>query len=65
MLLHPIYDRMITVRELARLYTYPDWFDFRPLSIDGMYRAITDSVPPKFSLRLAEALSVVLGGGHG
>ena len=64
MLLHPIYDRMITVRELARLYTYPDWFDFRPLSIDGMYRAITDSVPPKFSLRLAEALAEVLGGGH-
>jgi DNA (cytosine-5)-methyltransferase 1 len=56
MLLHPIYDRMVTVRELARLYTYPDWFDFRPLSIDGMYRAITDSVPPKFAEKLAEAL---------
>jgi DNA (cytosine-5)-methyltransferase 1 len=60
MMLHPIYDRMITVRELARLYTYPDWFDFRPLSIDGMYRAIADSVPPKFSQKLAEALLRVL-----
>jgi DNA (cytosine-5)-methyltransferase 1 len=56
MLLHPIYDRMITVRELARLFTFPDWFDFRPLSIDGMYRAIADSVPPKFARKLAEAL---------
>ncbi len=56
MLLHPIYDRMVTVRELARLYTYPDWFNFRPLSVDGMYRAIADSVPPKFAEKLAEAL---------
>jgi DNA (cytosine-5)-methyltransferase 1 len=65
MMLHPIYDRMITVRELARLFTFPDWFDFRPLPIDGMYRAITDSVPPKFSRRLAGALAEVLGGGYG
>ena len=56
MMLHPMHDRMITVRELARLYTYPDWFNFKPLAIDGMYRAITDSVPPKFSQKLAQTL---------
>jgi len=56
MMLHPIYNRMITVRELARLYTYPDWFNLKPLSIDEMYRAITDSVPPLFAQRLAEAI---------
>jgi DNA (cytosine-5)-methyltransferase 1 len=56
MMLHPIYNRMITVRELARLYTFPDWFNLRPLSIDEMYRAITDSVPPLFAQRLAEAI---------
>jgi DNA (cytosine-5)-methyltransferase 1 len=56
MMLHPTYNRMITVRELARLYTYPDWFNLKPLSIDEMYRAITDSVPPLFAQRLAEAI---------
>ena len=60
MMLHPIYNRMITVRELARLYTYPDWFNLKPLSIDEMYRAITDSVPPLFAQRLAEAISHII-----
>jgi DNA (cytosine-5)-methyltransferase 1 len=60
MMLHPIYNRMITVRELARLYTFPDWFNLKPLSIDEMYRAITDSVPPLFAQRLAEALAKLL-----
>ena len=60
MLLHPTYNRMITVRELARLYTYPDDFNLRPLNIEEMYRAITDSVPPKFSKKLAISIMRML-----
>jgi len=60
MLLHPIYNRMITVRELARLYTYPDDFNLRPLNTEEMYRAITDSVPPKFSKKLAISITRML-----
>lgn len=56
-MLHPAYNRAISVRELARLYTYPDWFTFEPLSIDDAMRAIADSVPPKFSLKLALAIA--------
>jgi len=59
LMLHPVYNRMITVRELARLYTYPDDFDLRPLNLDEMYRAIADSVPPKFSIKLATALKTI------
>jgi len=60
MLIHPVYDRLITVRELARLYTYPDDFVLFKMNIDEMYAAITDSVPPKFSMKLAKALLSVL-----
>jgi len=60
LLLHPIYNRLITVRELARLYTYPDDFNLRPLNTEEMYRAITDSVPPKFSFKLAMAIRELL-----
>ena len=52
-MLHPIYNRMITVRELARLYSYPDSFSFKALTIDAAMRAIADSVPPKLSQKLA------------
>jgi len=62
-MLHPTQHRMVTVRELARLMAFPDWFNFRPLaSLDAMYRAIADSVPPKFSEKLAAALAAVLDG---
>jgi len=60
MLLHPTLDRLITVRELARLYTFPDDFVLLKMNIDEMYEAITDSVPPKFGRKLAEALLRVL-----
>lgn len=64
LMLHPAYNRMITVRELARLYTYPDDFDLRPLNLDEMYRAIADSVPPKFSVKLAMALKTTIESGR-
>lgn len=56
MVLHPIYDRLLTVRELARLMTYPDDFSFKPLNVDEAMRAIGESVPPKFSEKLAKSL---------
>jgi len=61
MLLHPTLDRIITVRELARLYTFPDDFVLLKMSIDEMYAAITDSVPPKFAAKIATALREIIG----
>lgn len=55
-MLHPLYGRMVTVRELARLYTFPDWYRFWAMNVDEAMRAIADSVPPKFSHRLASAV---------
>jgi len=47
---------VLSVRELARLMTFPDSFDFSPLSIDEAMRAIGETVPPKFSAKLAAAV---------
>lgn len=58
--LHPIYDRVLTVREFARLMTYPDTFSFKLLDVGKAMRAITESVPPKFSEKLAKTLSKLL-----
>jgi len=60
MLLHPFFNRIVTVRELARLYTFPDWFSFKPLNIDEMYSAITDSVPPLFAMHVATAIKKLI-----
>jgi DNA (cytosine-5)-methyltransferase 1 len=43
--IHPIYPRVITVREAARLHSYPDWFRFHSTKWHG-FRQIGNSVPP-------------------
>jgi len=43
--IHPTYPRVITVREAARLHSYPDWFRFHATKWHG-FRQIGNSVPP-------------------
>lgn len=43
--IHPELPRVITVREAARLHSYPDWFRFHATKWHG-FRQIGNSVPP-------------------
>lgn len=43
--IHPFSNRVITVREAARLHSYPDWFRFHRTKWHGM-RQVGNSVPP-------------------
>lgn len=43
--IHPTVARVITVREAARLHSYPDWFRFHVTKWHG-FRQIGNSVPP-------------------
>jgi DNA (cytosine-5)-methyltransferase 1 len=54
--IHPYAARCITVREAARLHSYPDWFRFHVTKWHG-FRQIGNSVPPL--LAKAVALQVV------
>jgi DNA (cytosine-5)-methyltransferase 1 len=50
--IHPHYGRCITVREAARLHSYPDWFCFHGTKWHGM-RQIGNSVPPLLARAVA------------
>lgn len=50
---HPSLTRRLTVRECARIQTFPDDFIFRG-SISSMYRQIGNAVPCRFSVHLAK-----------
>lgn len=43
--IHPFVPRVITVREAARLHSYPDWFRFHTTKWHG-FRQVGNSVPP-------------------
>ena len=52
---HPSGKRRMTVREYARIQTFPDDFIFEG-SISSMYRQIGNAVPPKFSFVLSNLI---------
>ncbi len=57
--IHPEQPRCITVREAARLHSYPDWFRFHSTKWHG-FRQIGNSVPPLLARAVAAQLIEVL-----
>lgn len=51
--IHPYDDRLLTIREQARLMGYPDKHVFRG-GIENMYNQVGESVPPPLSRAIAE-----------
>ncbi len=58
--IHPALPRVITVREAARLHSYPDWFRFHTTKWHG-FRQIGNSVPPLLGRAVAAQIMDALG----
>ena len=58
--IHPFEDRILTVREHARLMSYPDSFTFVG-RIDSQYNQVGESVPPLISQLISEEVRTHLG----
>lgn len=52
-IIHPTEDRIISVREAARIQTFPDTFIFKG-STSSMYQQVANAVPPVFAEKIAE-----------
>lgn len=59
MWIHPTQDRAISVREAARLQTFPDSFVFCG-SKDKQYQQVGNAVPPIMAKSIAEKLAQIL-----
>lgn len=58
--IHFAFPRCITVREMARLHGYPDWFRFHVTKWHGA-RQVGNSVPPPLARAIAGAVIDALG----
>ncbi len=58
--IHPLHPRVITVREAARLHSYPDWFRFHTTKWHG-FRQIGNSVPPLLGRAVGAEIMRALG----
>jgi DNA (cytosine-5)-methyltransferase 1 len=58
--IHPFTPRCITVREAARLHSYPDWFRFHATKWHG-FRQVGNSVPPFLAKAVASEIIKALG----
>jgi DNA (cytosine-5)-methyltransferase 1 len=56
---HPEQDRGLTIREAARLQSFPDTFQFSG-RFDSMFKQIGEAVPPKFSCAVAASVFIEL-----
>jgi DNA (cytosine-5)-methyltransferase 1 len=54
--IHPQDDRLLTLRECARIQSFPDWYQFRG-SGTSIARQIGNAIPPLFLRLLAEHIS--------
>jgi len=57
---HPFSARCITVREAARLHSYPDWFRLHATKWHG-FRQVGNSVPPLLARAVASQLIQAMG----
>lgn len=55
-ILHPSENRRYTIREIARIQSFPDDYQFPCKSIEGRYKVIGNAVPPIFAFVIAKTL---------
>lgn len=53
---HPFENRRFTIREIARIQSFPDNFEFPYTTIANAYKVIGNAVPPIFAWVIAKAL---------
>src|SRR5699024_5733933 len=55
-IIHPTVDRRYSVREIARIQSFPDDFIFKGESISKKYKMIGNAVPPRLAKVIGDSI---------
>jgi len=61
---HPVEKRIFSVREIARIQSFPDWFRFEGRTIKSKYQQIGNAVAPRLAYEIALQLIKTLNGSN-
>jgi len=59
---HPVHGRVFSVREIARIQSFPDWFVFSGRTVKSKYQQIGNAVPPRLAYETGLEIIKVLEG---
>jgi DNA (cytosine-5)-methyltransferase 1 len=59
MWIHPKHSRALSIREVARLQTFPDCFIFKGTK-DSQYQQVGNAVPPMLGEAIAQKVAEIL-----
>jgi DNA (cytosine-5)-methyltransferase 1 len=57
---HPVFDRRYSVREIARIQSFPDDYTFSSIPLQSRYKVIGNAVPPVLGWVIAKSLINIL-----
>lgn len=59
---HPIEGRIMSVREIARIQSFPDWFVFEGKTVKSKYVQIGNAIPPRLAYEIGRNIARALAG---
>lgn len=59
---HPVTGEVMSVREVARIQSFPDWFEFQGRTVKSKYLQIGNAVPPRLAYEVAVCVKKTLEG---
>jgi DNA (cytosine-5)-methyltransferase 1 len=57
---NPCNDKLMTVRDCARIQSFPDWYDFKGSTIRAKHKQIGNAVPPRLAYEIGKQIVVHL-----
>jgi len=54
---NPCSDKLMTVRDCARIQSFPDWFEFKGTTLRSKHKQIGNAIPPRLAFEIGKAIA--------